>query len=401
MPYGLAALLGLAAAVPALGAEITFYERDGFRGRSFTADQSVQNFANIGFNDRASSVRVLSGTWQICSDAYFRGRCVTVTPGEYPSLRSLELNDLVSSARELDWLGGGPPAAGGRHRVQMYERYGFDGGWFDVDGMITDFADVGFNDRAQSMVVHDGTWEACEHANFRGACQTFGPGRYPSLGGLGGRISSIRVVGGPGPGGPLPGGPGPGGPGGGRVEFFDGYQFDGRSFAVNGIVTNFSDVGFNDRAQSMIIRGGLWEVCEHADFRGRCETYGPGRYPNLGAMAGRISSIRPVGGDAGGGWGTGSRALLYEGPNLSGRSFVINTEIVANLANTGFNDRASSLRIEGGYWIFCSDANFHGECLTFGPGDYPTLPWGLNNRISSGRRVQSTYPYNQNPTWPR
>ena len=189
-----------------------------------------------------------------------------------------------------------------------------------------------------------------------------------------------------------------------RVDLFDGYQFDGRTYPINGTVTNFSDVGYNDRAQSMIIHDGNWQVCENSDFGGACQTYGPGRYPNLGVLAGRISSIRSaVGGPvpAGGGWGTGSRASLYEGPNLSGRSFVIDSEVVANLTNTGFNDRAASLRVEGGYWIFCSDANFGGECLTFGPGDYPTLPWGLNYKISSGRRVQGNYPYTQNPTWQR
>ena len=189
-----------------------------------------------------------------------------------------------------------------------------------------------------------------------------------------------------------------------RVDLFDGYQFDGRMYSINGTVTNFSDVGFNDRAQSMIIRDGNWQVCENSDFGGACQTYGPGRYPNLGVLAGRISSIRSAGGGPvpeSGGWGTGSRASLYEGPNLSGRSFVIDSEVVANLSNTGFNDRAASLRVEGGYWIFCSDANFGGECLTFGPGDYPTLPWGLNYKISSGRRVQGNYPYTQNPTWQR
>ena len=191
-----------------------------------------------------------------------------------------------------------------------------------------------------------------------------------------------------------------------HVELFDGYQFGGSTYPVNGTVTNLSDVGFNDRAQSMIIRDGSWQVCENPDFGGACQTYGPGRYPNLGVLAGRISSIRsavggPVPVPASGGWGTGSRASLYEGPNLSGRSFVIDSEVVANLTNTGFNDRAASLRIEGGYWIFCSDANFGGECLTFGPGDYPTLPWGLNYKISSGRRVQGNYPYTQNPTWQR
>ena len=49
--------------------------------------------------------------------------------------------------------------------------------------------------------------------------------------------------------------------------------------------------------------------------------------------------------------------------------------------------------------MFCSDANFQGECRTFGPGDYPTLPYELNNRISSGRRITADYPYRQNPSW--
>jgi hypothetical protein len=72
---------------------------------------------------------------------------------------------------------------------------------------------------------------------------------------------------------------------------------------------------------------------------------------------------------------------------------------LANLDGTGFNDRASSLRIERGYWVFCSDASFRGECRTFGPGDYPDLPSGLSGRISSGRRISDDYPYNRNPNW--
>ena len=64
-----------------------------------------------------------------------------------------------------------------------------------------------------------------------------------------------------------------------------------------------------------------------------------------------------------------ARATLYEGPNLSGRAFPLN-DAVANLGRAGFNDRASSLRVESGYWIFCSDSEFRGECRTFGPGEY-------------------------------
>ena len=46
-------------------AQITFYEGEGFRGRSFTTDRRVWNFDRIGFNDRASSVVVDRGRWEV------------------------------------------------------------------------------------------------------------------------------------------------------------------------------------------------------------------------------------------------------------------------------------------------------------------------------------------------
>jgi hypothetical protein len=94
-----------------------------------------------------------------------------------------------------------------------------------------------------------------------------------------------------------------------------------------------------------------------------------------------------------------ARAILYEFPNFGGRSFVIETNVVGNLDRTGFNDRASSIRVEGGYWLFCTNAGFEGTCRTFGPGDYASLPWEINDRISSGRRIHDQYPYNTAPAW--
>jgi hypothetical protein len=93
--------------------------------------------------------------------------------------------------------------------------------------------------------------------------------------------------------------------------------------------------------------------------------------------------------------------VLYGQPAFRGRQFVMDSNVVPDLNTTGFNDRASSLRIESGYWMFCTDANFQGECRTFGPGEYPELPGGLQNRISSGRRISNDYPYRQNPSWQR
>src|SRR5688500_9924443 len=92
-------LAGIAAA-PAALAQVTFYEREGFEGRSFTTATEVRNFERAGFNDRASSMIVTRGErWEVCEDARFAGRCVVLRPGNYPSLSAIGLNNSVSSVR--------------------------------------------------------------------------------------------------------------------------------------------------------------------------------------------------------------------------------------------------------------------------------------------------------------
>ena len=87
--------------------QVTLFQDDGFQGRRFNANGPVQNFADSGFNDEASSAQVRGGTWQVCTDANFRGQCVTLRPGNYPSMGSLGLNDKISSIRPLEQYGRG------------------------------------------------------------------------------------------------------------------------------------------------------------------------------------------------------------------------------------------------------------------------------------------------------
>jgi uncharacterized protein YcfJ len=92
------ALIGVALATQAAG-QVTFYEHEGFAGRSFTTNEPVRNFERYGFNDRASSAVVSRNPWEVCEDARFTGRCVVLRRGNYPSLVAMSLNDRVSSAR--------------------------------------------------------------------------------------------------------------------------------------------------------------------------------------------------------------------------------------------------------------------------------------------------------------
>jgi len=306
-----AAALGCAAYAGAQ--EIVLYQNDNFSGPRYSANQSVADLGNAGFNDRASSAQVRGGSWQLCSDAYFRGQCVTLGPGNYPSLGAMGLNDRVSSLREIGWNAGGNQG---------------------------------------------GNW----------------------------------------------GGGGGGGPA--SIVLFESPGMTGRSYTLNQATPDLGGTGFNDRAASAIVNSGTWQLCVDANYESSCEVYGPGQHARLEAVGTRVSSARPYYGGGGGGggnngggnWGGNTRVVLYEGPNFSGRSYTVTNDLLNNLGATGFNDRASSMRIERGYWMFCTDANFLGDCRTFGPGDYPSLSW-LSNRISSGRRISNDYPYNAPPRW--
>ena len=203
---------------------------------------------------------------------------------------------------------------------------------------------------------------------------------------------------------------------GAQIALYENEGFGGRSYSSTHSVSNLADNGFNDRASSAIVRGGRWQICADAYFGGRCTTLGPGEYPSLEAMglSNRVSSVRALGwtpdggggwnnpppwGGGGGTWGSGARAILYSGFNLAGETLAVEPGGMSNLDRRGFNDKARSLRVESGYWIFCTDANFQGACHTYGPGDYPNLPMGQSHAISSGRRVSGNYPYRNNPNW--
>src|SRR5512147_1219573 len=211
LPRLFASLALALAAVTAVAADITLYERGDFRGRSLTANGPIQDLMSTGFNDRVSSVAIRSGSWELCSDANYQGNCVRLEPGDYPSLRSMGINNAVSSARPLRGGGGG--------RVALYDAPDFGGRMATLDSDVPNFGPLGINDRAASAIVYEGRWLVCEHADYQGRCITLEPGRYSDLGRMSERISSARLESG---GGPVPPGP-PGGPGGrARAILFEG-----------------------------------------------------------------------------------------------------------------------------------------------------------------------------------
>ncbi len=196
------AVAGAAFAAQA-AAQVTFYEREGFEGRSFTTERRIWNFERFGFNDRASSAEVRSNRWEVCEDTRFEGRCVILRPGRYPSLTAMGLNDRISSVRTVeanarisdDRYAPLPPVVAAA-KITFYEREGFQGQNFTTERPVRNLERFGFNDRASSVDVVGNRWEVCEDARFEGRCVILRPGRYPSIAstGLNNSISSVRIV---------------------------------------------------------------------------------------------------------------------------------------------------------------------------------------------------------------
>jgi hypothetical protein len=194
----LAAAASVLVATSVLAGEITLFENPAFGGRRIVLSAAVPNFDRGSFNDRASSMIIRSGYWEVCTDAYFQGRCSRFGPGQYRTLGGL--SDSISSVREVAGSGpgggggGGAGGGGGTPRIQLFDVRNFGGRSITLTGNTSDFERIGFNDRADAAIVRGGVWRLCTDARMRGNCRDFPPGRYNDLGPLGGKVSSAMIV---------------------------------------------------------------------------------------------------------------------------------------------------------------------------------------------------------------
>jgi hypothetical protein len=291
--------IGLIASLFSCGAvfaaDIMFFQHDEYSGARFEVDSDVPDFGQHGFRGMASSVVVTRGRWEVCTEAWYGGRCTMLTPGSYPSLSVMGMNDRLASARRVhgERAGREPPWAGAREgsAIVMYEHDNFRGRGISAYAAERDLQSSGMNDRVSSVVIERGEWELCSDAGFAGRCIVLGPGNYPSMRayGFNDMLSSVRPLGGTvsNRGGP---------PQRAEITLFEHDDFHGRSIGGHDDLTNLAPIGFNDMISSVIVERGTWELCVDAEYRGRCIVLGPGRYPALAAygMNDAVSSVRRV-----------------------------------------------------------------------------------------------------------
>ncbi len=97
-----------------------------------------------------------------------------------------------------------------------------------------------------------------------------------------------------------------------------------------------------------------------------------------------ICALAPVAGAA--------DLILYPDGEFQGRPLNVVIDM-KQLGSMNFNDRASSVVIEKGAWVLCTDEDFTGNCVTLEPGRYGSLKdLGLDKTITSVRRRDAVSP---------
>jgi Beta/Gamma crystallin len=269
---------------------LTVYEDINFRGPSRTFQGDVSDLRASGFDGRVSSLRMdRDDYWEVCTGRNFSGRC-QVFSGDQPDLRRGGWNDTISSMRRVRPparvpapLPPPPPSSTRSRGLELYAGLQYSGQRLVVREATPDLKRVNFNDRAMSVRVPDGeSWEICVNAKYDD-CRVIDHD-MPDLGpiGLSRLVSSAR---------PRPQNVRGRDTGDVRIVLFDRPNFAGNSMSVNRTVTTLTF--FNDRAGSVQVYGGRWELCDKPNFGGHCAIVSQSvrDLATLG-LRDRVSSIR-------------------------------------------------------------------------------------------------------------
>jgi hypothetical protein len=270
-----------------LPAEVILFEHENLRGTHkhiFRAEPNLAAPDDNFFNDRASSAAILSGEWELFADVGFVGPFPKLSPGVHPSFTSRGIgNDATSSLRPARPTE--EPRQGNAimaHTI-LFEHRNFRGAHKHVFNFELDLGareDNFFDNRTSSVAVIDGSIRVFWDKNFQGAHRVVLGGLYPwvdDIGVVNDEISSLgatRMS-------PNP----PGLPVDAHIILFEHKNFRGAHKHVLGPESNLDardDNFFNDRASSLVVLRGNWELCRHKDFASSAVVLGPGRYPWVG-----------------------------------------------------------------------------------------------------------------------
>ncbi len=253
----------------ATGPTILLFKNPRYGGPMRTVTEDTKELLAVGFNDFYRSAIVLDGTWTLYTGTHYKGKAVTLAPGNYPE-PSLFKSDDISSLKQTGTS------------ISVYQREDYRGRSEVRTNEVPDLKDVALDNQVSSCKIPIGsTWLLYELPNFQGKCSILESGNYATARAMklpNNTLSSMRPF-------PIVDGP--------TVLLFKDSNFCGPMMVVRGAA---SDIGsdFNNKISSVIVLEGNWTAYQDIDFQGSKTELTARRYPELGSCHNNfISSLKP------------------------------------------------------------------------------------------------------------
>ncbi|NWJ05141.1 CRBG2 protein, partial [Crypturellus undulatus] len=234
---------------------VLFEAMDFEEGPSVELSEALPDTRLAGYGPITQSIHVLSGVWVAYEGPNFSGEQYVLEKGVYRNCEDWGAADChVTSVQPIGQVG--------EHnlhfvsKIQLFSEPDFLGVHVsfedDQDTLPANFVPC-------SCRVRGGSWILFDGPAFTGEQHVLSAGEYPTLGAMGCLsstvICSLRKV-------PVffseP------------SIFLHGLEcFEGKEIELNTEVRSLQAEGFNNHVLSVRVKGGIWVLCEHGDFRGR------------------------------------------------------------------------------------------------------------------------------------
>ncbi|XP_068773720.1 beta/gamma crystallin domain-containing protein 2 [Struthio camelus] len=234
---------------------VLFEAVDFEEGPSVELREALPDTQLAGYGPVTQSIHVLSGVWVAYEGTNFSGEQYVLEKGVYRNCEDWGAADCrIASAQPILQVG--------EHnlhfvsKIQLFSEPDFFGDHIsfedDQDALPAAFV-------PHSCRVHGGSWTLFDGQAFAGEQHVLSEGEYPTLSAMGCLSSTvIRSL--------------------KKVPvffsepsiFLHGLEcFEGKEIELNHEVRSLQAEGFNNHVLSVRVKGGIWVLCEHGDFRGR------------------------------------------------------------------------------------------------------------------------------------
>ncbi|XP_006883550.1 PREDICTED: uncharacterized protein LOC102849568 [Elephantulus edwardii] len=261
---------------------LVLFEAMDFEGPGVEVSEALSDVELAGHGPSTQAINVLSGVWVAYQEVGFSGEQYVLEKGVYRNCDDWGLGNSALASLQ-------PVLQVGEHnlhfvsKIQLFSSPNFLG---DHISFEDDQASLPLSFQPQSCRVHGGSWILFDEKNFEGDQHILSEGEFPTLTAMGCLASTVL----------------------GSLQkvplhfsepsiFLYGLEcFEGKEIELNGEVRSLQAEGFNNHVLSVRIKGGIWVLCEHSDFRGRQWLVGSCEITNWLTYSGtqRVGSLYPI-----------------------------------------------------------------------------------------------------------